>query len=66
LSLLSTSDDRAATDALFELTMQRKATEEEFNAVRSQISGLSSDQRAPAFADVFWALLNAKEFAFNH
>ena len=60
--LLKGTDDRAATDSLFAITMQRKATDAEFSAVQKQLG----TDRAAAFADVFWALLNAKEFAFNH
>ena len=65
-TLLQTPDDRSATDALFELTVQRKASDAEYKAVQEQLTGIPPDQRASAFADVFWALLNAKEFAFNH
>ena len=66
VELLKNGDDRAAADALFMLTMQRKATDAEFSAVQQQLSATAPEQRAAAFADVFWALLNAKEFAFNH
>ena len=59
-------DDRTATDALFTLAMQRKATDAEFSAVQKQLAATLPDQRAAALADLFWALLNAKEFAFNH
>ena len=65
-ALLKNADDRAAVDGLFALTMQRKATDAEFSAVKPQLAGPLPEMRAAAFADVFWALLNAKEFAFNH
>jgi hypothetical protein len=65
-ALLNTADDRTATDALFELTIQRKSTDAEFKTIHEQLTGVPADQRSSAFADVFWALLNAKEFAFNH
>ncbi len=29
-------------------------------------TSLASDKREEAFPDLFWALLNSKEFAFNH
>ena len=58
--------DREATDALFAATMQRRATDAEFATVTAQLAAAPPDQRAAVFADVFWALLNAKEFAFNH
>ena len=61
-ALLKEGDDRVAADGLFGLAMQRKASDVEFAAVQKQLGG----DRTAAFADVFWALLNAKEFAFNH
>jgi hypothetical protein len=65
-ALLKDADDRTATDALFTLTMQRKATDAEFANVQPQLAAATPEQRTAAFADLFWALLNAKEFAFNH
>jgi hypothetical protein len=65
-ALLNTADDRAATDTLFELTIQRKSTDAEFKTIQEQLARVTPDQRSTAFVDVFWALLNAKEFAFNH
>ncbi len=65
-AVLKDADDRAATDALFALSMQRKATDAEFSAIRPQLVASTPQERTAAFADVFWALLNAKEFAFNH
>ena len=65
-ALLKDKPDREATDALFTTTMQRKVTDAEFAVVRTQLAAVPPDQRAAVFADVFWALLNAKEFSFNH
>jgi hypothetical protein len=65
-AVLTNADDRTATDALFALSMQRKATDAEFAAIRPQLAASTPQERAAAFADVFWALLNTKEFAFNH
>ncbi len=64
-ALLKDADDRTAADALFTLTLQRKATDVEFARVQPQLA-VAAEQRTGAFADLFWALLNAKEFAFNH
>ncbi len=66
LAALLKSGDREAADALFGATMQRRATDAEFASVRAQLDAAGPEQRAAVFADVFWALLNAKEFAFNH
>jgi hypothetical protein len=65
-AILKDADDRTATDALFALSMQRKATDAEFAAILPQLAAGTPPERAAAFADVFWALLNTKEFAFNH
>jgi hypothetical protein len=65
-AILKDADDRTATDALFALSMQRKAADAEFAAIRPQLAAGTPPERAAAFADVFWALLNTKEFAFNH
>jgi len=65
-AVLKDADDRAATNALFALSIQRKATDAEFAAIRPQLAASTAQERAAAFADVFWALLNTKEFAFNH
>ena len=65
-ALLKDKPDRDATNALFTTTVQRSATDSEFAAVRAQLDSAGPEQRTAVFADVFWALLNAKEFAFNH
>ncbi len=61
--LLKTTDDRAAADALFLNTLSRLPREGERAALAE---ALVSDQREPVFRDLLWALLNSKEFAFNH
>ena len=65
-AILKEPDNRVAVDVLFEFTMQRKATDAEFAAVQPQLASNSPEQRTAAFTDLFWALLNTKEFAFNH
>ena len=61
--LMKNTDDRAALDALFFSTVNRAPRESEIAAVSSAIA---ADQRDAVFRDLFWALLNSKEFAFNH
>ncbi len=56
-------DDGKAVEELYLTTMNRKPTTEELAAVRA---ALGSGDREEAFRDLFWALLNSKEFAFNH
>ena len=62
-SLLASPDDAAVTTAIFLATVNRPPTDAERTAVTSS---LAADNRDIVFADLFWALLNAKEFAFNH
>ena len=61
--LLKNPDNAAVTDAIFLATVARHPSEPERTAVTAS---LSSGARDLIFADLFWALLNAKEFAFNH
>ena len=48
---------------IFLATVNRPPTDAERTAVTAS---LAADNREIVFADLFWALLNAKEFAFNH
>lgn len=57
-------EDAALTEQLYLLTLGRKPTRAEREAVIRQQS--AADPREAFFADLFWALLNTKEFAFNH
>ena len=62
-ALLKDTDDRAVIDALFLATICRRPSESESSAATKAIA---SGPRDAAFRDLFWALLNSKEFAFNH
>jgi hypothetical protein len=62
-ALLKNPDNAAVTESLFLSTLSRPPTDAERNAVNQS---LSADKREAVFADLFWALLNAEEFAFNH
>jgi hypothetical protein len=62
--LKTTPDNAAAVDRLFLTTLARKPTQTEANAVVSQLN--QGQSREDVFRDLLWALLNAKEFAFNH
>jgi hypothetical protein len=57
-------DDAALTEQLYLLALGRKPTAAEREAVFRQQS--AADPREAFFADLFWALVNTKEFAFNH
>ena len=57
-------DDRQATEEIFLAALGRKPSAPELEAI--QKSRRPGDQREEVYQDLFWALLNTKEFAFNH
>ena len=57
-------DDAKLVEELFLRTLCRLPMSDEVAAVRKALA--SGDPRDEVFRDLFWALLNAKEFAFNH
>jgi hypothetical protein len=50
-------------EELFLTTLSRKPNAEAIAVVKK---GLAQEKRDEVFRDLFWALLNSKEFAFNH
>jgi hypothetical protein len=62
--LLKNKDDEAAMDELFLSTVSHVPSDAERSAARQALEG--GDPRAEVYRDLFWALLNSKEFAFNH
>lgn len=61
--LVRNPDSDAVTQEVFLATLSRRPSEAERSAIDA---ALSTDNRDDVFADLFWALLNSKEFAFNH
>jgi hypothetical protein len=61
--LLKEQDNAKIADELFCLALGRPASAKEREAVEKS---LKSGPRDEVFQDLFWALLNTKEFAFNH
>jgi hypothetical protein len=57
-------DDKSAIEQIYLATLSRSPTTEEQASITAAFEG--SEQREEAFRDLFWALLNTKEFAFNH
>lgn len=49
---------------LYLRSVSRKPTEDEHKAIESQLAGVKDP--GPPLEDVFWALLNSREFLFNH
>jgi hypothetical protein len=63
-ALLKENDDKKVVESLFLATLARDPRREEVNAILQMLAG--GDPREDIFRDLFWALLNSKEFAFNH
>ncbi len=61
--LKSKSSDEQMIEELFLATLGRTPTAAQVAAVKKD---LTAETRAEVFRDLFWALLNSKEFAFNH
>ncbi|MDB6151799.1 MAG: hypothetical protein JWL90_252, partial [Chthoniobacteraceae bacterium] len=62
-ALLNEGDDHKVIDNLLLATASRHATAREIEAVTK---ALGNGSREAVFQDFFWALLNSKEFSFNH
>jgi len=57
------TDDAQLTDEVFLATLNRRPLEKERAAVQK---ALAADKRDEVYRDLLWAVLNSKEFAFNH
>jgi hypothetical protein len=57
-------DDNAVMDELFLTAFARRHTENEKDAVHKSLG--DGSPRDEVFRDLFWALLNSKNFSFNH
>lgn len=62
-ALSKQTDDRAVIAALFRAAIARDPSDAEIEA---SAAALASGEREAVFHDIFWALLNSKEFTFNH
>ncbi|MBA4029614.1 MAG: hypothetical protein C0478_01665 [Planctomyces sp.] len=61
--LMPNPDNDTAIEEVFLATVSRHPTGDETQAVTA---ALGADPRDVVLADLFWALINSKEFAFNH
>jgi hypothetical protein len=59
-------DDAKLTEELFLTFVSRPPTEKEKTTVLEHVRKQGAGQRRQAFEDIAWALLNSKEFMFNH
>ncbi|MGE3407290.1 MAG: DUF1549 domain-containing protein [Pirellulales bacterium] len=62
--LAACPDNNAAVQELFAVVLSRVPNEPEQAAIDSALR--EGESREAVFRDLFWALLNSKEFAFNH
>lgn len=62
--LKNKGDDAKLSEQVFLATVCRRPTEAESKAVKEALA--AGDPRDEVFRDLYWALLNSKEFAFNH
>lgn len=62
--LKSGKTDREVVDNLFLSTLGRMPTNEQWRTIESSLA--KTDDRADVLRDLLWALVNAKEFLFNH
>ena len=62
--LKSGKPDREVVDGLFLATLGRRPTDEQWRTIESSLSG--SGDRPGVMRDLLWALVNSKEFLFNH
>ncbi len=61
--LAAHTENAAVIDELFLVTLSRLPTEHERSGI---LRAVPTADRAEGLADLFWALLNSKEFTFNH
>ncbi len=51
---------------LYDRCLSRYPTEAEMGSLIAQIAQAGNENRPKVIVDIFWALLNSKEFVFNH
>lgn len=64
-ALATEPDDNKLLDALFLRALARRATDSERRTVRALLAEPDANREA-VYRDLLWAVLNSKEFLFNH
>jgi hypothetical protein len=59
-------DDKTAVETLFLSVFSRRPTSEEAEHFAAQLRGTDGDQRSEKMSDIYWSMLNATEFSWNH
>ncbi len=62
--LLKNENDDEVIPEIFWTTVIRQPRAEELKSIRASLA--AGDAREEVYRDLFWALLNSKDFAFNH
>jgi hypothetical protein len=62
--LLKNENDDEVVPEIFWATVTRQPRAEELKSIRALLA--AGDSREEVYRDLFWALLNSKDFAFNH
>lgn len=62
--MLKNEKDSEVIDELYWTTVQRSPRTDEAKTIREALA--AGDSREEVYRDLFWALLNSKDFAFNH
>jgi hypothetical protein len=58
--------DRAAVEISYLIALTRKPTAEELAHFEAKLAGTKGDPRGEQMSDLFWTLVNATEFSWNH
>ncbi len=59
-------DDRSAVEAAYLAVLTRRPTPEEARHFAARLAGTRGADRKARMTDLFWSLLNATEFSYNH
>ena len=59
-------DDRAAVEVAYLTVLTRKPTPDESAHFAKALAGTKGDARKDRVSDLFWSLINATEFSWNH
>ena len=59
-------DDRKAVEVAYLAILTRRPTPEESAHFASRLKGTSGKERKARLTDLYWTLLNATEFSWNH
>ena len=58
--------DEAAVETAYLTILTRKPTPEELRHFQAKLAGTRGDARGSRLSDLFWTLVNATEFSWNH